>query len=334
MRETTTVTQHVAWVDLIPETETTDRYRNAAELPIQNTFSWNGIAQETLPLANYPETFTRGNKSFNLAAPEVKAGQPVPPPYYTLVVRLLNPEKTQTLAEVKQRIYVPQVVQVKWQSSGEALFRTPKVYAPDSTTSNLVYSAIYAGDSAALMEETLQRLRAYYPEDVNIRFVPFFSSDIETTKFLFVTADIRQITIADNRETYEYGVASSGLSLQRSATGLASCYLGSIYDSTFALYQEFAGGNKPSQPFPIPISSPQMLEALCRVSAHEVGHTLGLVDTTFLDGVVNNHNPGNEDQTKIMNVNTDLKWLFKPHSTVGWRPLNASYLRFILPVPK
>ena len=85
---------------------------------------------------------------------------------------------------------------------------------------------------------------------------------------------------------------------------------------------------------PTPISSSQMLDAICKVSAHEVGHTLGLVDTTYLDGVGNKHNPGAEDQTKMMNANTDLEWILNPHSPIGWRTLNSQYLEFVLPVPK
>ena len=54
--------------------------------------------------------------------------------------------------------------------------------------------------------------------------------------------------------------------------------------------------------FPIPVSSSQMLDAVCLVSAHEVGHALGLVDTTYLGGVGDMHNPGAEDQTKTMNA--------------------------------
>ena len=54
------------------------------------------------------------------------------------------------------------------------------------------------------------------------------------------------------------------------------------------------------------ISSSLILEALCRISAHEVGHALGLVDTYYLDGVGEKHNPGADDQLKMMNVSTDL----------------------------
>ena len=75
-------------------------------------------------------------------------------------------------------------------------------------------------------------------------------------------------------------------------------------------------------------------EAVCRVSAHEVGHALGLVDTTYLDGVGEKHNSGADDQSEVMNVSTDLKWLFKPHQSVGWRTLNSQYLEFVLPVPQ
>ena len=75
-------------------------------------------------------------------------------------------------------------------------------------------------------------------------------------------------------------------------------------------------------------------EELCRVSAHEVGHTLGLVDTIYLAGVGKMHNSGGEDQTKIMNINTDIEWMFNAHLPIGWRTLNSQYLEFVLPIPK
>ena len=75
-------------------------------------------------------------------------------------------------------------------------------------------------------------------------------------------------------------------------------------------------------------------EAVCRVSAHEMGHALGLIDTTHLGGMRNMHTPGAENQSKKMNVSTDLEWLFKPHQSVGWRTLNSQYLEFVLPIPQ
>ena len=82
------------------------------------------------------------------------------------------------------------------------------------------------------------------------------------------------------------------------------------------------------------ISSSLILEALCRISAHEVGHALGLVDAYYLDGVGEKHNPGADDQLKMMNVSTDLEWMFNAHPPIGWRTLNENYLMFVLPVPK
>ena len=76
-----------------------------------------------------------------------------------------------------------------------------------------------------------------------------------------------------------------------------------------------------------------MLDAICKISAHEVGHALGLVDTYYLNGVGDSHNSGTNDQTRMMNVNTELEWLFNQPSTIGWLPLNEQYLRFVLPVP-
>ncbi len=337
VRELLGTTQHVAYVDMDVSTSGVDRYGNTVDIPNQLAFTWDGIAQSSLSESEYVEKFTQGNLPFHLAAPAVAAGQPVLPPYVTLIVRLWNPDKSAVIAEARRKIYVPQVVQVRWQSSAETLFRTPKdnVYLGQTT---IVYSADYAKDSTALMQETLQRLRAYYPSSVNILFVPFFSNDVETTKFLYITPDIHKGIVADPSGTelkvYAYGMTHPVLSRQRSATGLSSCYLGSVYDSTFELYKKFAESSKIPQPFPVPISSSQMLDAICKVSAHEVGHSLGLVDTTYLDGVGRSHNPGENNQTKMMNINTDLKWLFNQHPPIGWRTLNNRYLEFVLPVPK
>jgi hypothetical protein len=332
VRITTEGTQHVAWVDMDDSTPAVDRYGAATNLPHEASFAWDGIAQNSLDQAEYAEVFTQGKNPFNLAAPAVSAGQPVPPPRVTLVVRLRNEGKTEVLAEVSREIHVPQIVQVRWETAAGSLFRTPKDHVRNGVT-NLVYSADYTGDSAALMEDTLQGLRAYYPASVNILFVPFYSANAETTKFLFITPDLRKSVDEKGRAIYQYGVAPPNDSVQRSAMGMAECFLGSIYDSTFELYKDSAERGTAS-PFPAPVSSARMLEAVCRVSAHEVGHTLGLVDTHYLDGVGRSHNPGANDQTKMMNISTDLKWLFNPHPAVVWRSLSGLYLEFVLPVPE
>jgi len=66
-------------------------------------------------------------------------------------------------------------------------------------------------------------------------------------------------------------------------------------------------------------------------SAHEVGHTLGLVDPAYLDGVGRWHNSV-ADPLKLMNGNPGKNrdaWL----SPRTWMPVNLEYLRFILPTP-
>ena len=69
-------------------------------------------------------------------------------------------------------------------------------------------------------------------------------------------------------------------------------------------------GLRPNSDF---IVQSYMLDVICKVSAHEVGHALGLVDTYYMDGVEGSHNPGPDDQTKMMNINTDLEYMFNPH---------------------
>ncbi|MGI5869855.1 MAG: hypothetical protein ACOX9C_10495 [Kiritimatiellia bacterium] len=127
VRETTAGAQHVAWIDLLPDTQAMDQRVKTTELASQNTFSWDGIAQADLPLADHPETFEHGSHPFKLAAPAVEEGRPVPPPCVTLVVRLWTPGKTEVVAEARRKIHVPQVVQVFWEPEAESLFRSPLV---------------------------------------------------------------------------------------------------------------------------------------------------------------------------------------------------------------
>ncbi len=46
------------------------------------------------------------------------------------------------------------------------------------------------------------------------------------------------------------------------------------------------------------------------------------------------HNPGANDQTKVMHCGTDLRWFFQSERVVGWRTLNRQYLEFVLSVPE
>ena len=124
-----------------------------------------------------------------------------------------------------------------------------------------------------------------------------------------------------------------------SSIGLAVCKTGSFFTSVYETYRKISGykGKRyalANPPYGCPYSADRMLSAMAVVSAHELGHFLGLVCSDFFHTLASdkkgNHNP-TDDHTKIMNHSTDsMSVTFYDHS-YEWTTLNLQYFRFILP---
>jgi hypothetical protein len=112
MRETVGGFDHVAWVDMDSHTAGTDRCHEIKAMERTAWGAWDGMAQASLGLADHPDVFTGPKGSFNRAMPAVKSGDPVPPPFYAVVARLLDADKASVLGATTNSAFVPQVARL------------------------------------------------------------------------------------------------------------------------------------------------------------------------------------------------------------------------------
>ena len=106
MRETVGGFDHVAWVDMDSTSSGTDRYHEIKATKRTAWGTWDGMAQAGLGLADHPDVFIGPKGSFNRAMPAVKSGDPVPPPFYAVVARLLDEDKSTVLGAITNAVFV------------------------------------------------------------------------------------------------------------------------------------------------------------------------------------------------------------------------------------
>ena len=148
VREVIGETQHVAWVDMDLTTTSIDRYGDTTQLSSRPSFTWDGIAQASLPLADHPDVFNGPRGSMHRAMPAVEVGQPVPPPFYTIRTRFWNDEKTAILAEENTIVFVPQVVKINYLPNVASLLATPMIVTNKSDGIITVYAGTESNDAA------------------------------------------------------------------------------------------------------------------------------------------------------------------------------------------
>ena len=328
-RETLTCWQHVAYVDMDTSTETLDQYGDTTQLSSHPVFTWDGYAQVSLPLADNFDTFNEGTNAFHRAMPAVESGKAVPPPFYTLFVTLYENDKTTIRYQETRTIYVPQVVSIQWLPEAVVLFQQPFSYYFDEGGSIELYSG-YTGGTSELITNLLQRVKDYYPPDVNIRFTANTPANDYFVKKVVVNANV-------NEFNKEFLLGNSGICERNERVGLGiRCDGGSFFASqkeTYRSYARNAGKTFVLQtsPFTIPITTETFLQAVARAIAHETGHSLGLVSSKYMrmNKEYLGHNP-EVDFDKIMNYsgNTLEQQLENPGE---WTTLNRDYLKFILP---
>ena len=112
-----------------------------------------------------------------------------------------------------------------------------------------------------------------------------------------------------------------------------------IYIANFGLsiqddYKGILSGN--GDTIPVPMTPDQFAKYIAPTIAHEIGHSLGLVDPDYLEAIANGpqkyHNL-TYTGVKLMDAG-GLYFVghrLNPDGTVYWRPDNLRYLRFILP---
>jgi len=108
--------------------------------------------------------------------------------------------------------------------------------------------------------------------------------------------------------------------------GVAQVFIGGMQGS---LFNGFIAMDEELIDTIFPVDHNAMMKLIARTAAHEIGHLLGLVDT-MLSGD-NRHNSKPLTRGEMMNRGDfgRLQWILT--DTPVWRPINASYLQFLLP---
>jgi len=324
-RETTGGFQHVAYLDMDPSTPGVSRYGDTAKLLSQCAFTWNGMARASLPLADHPDVFDGPMGSFNRAMPAIVAGSPVPPPFYTLVVRLWNPERSQIVDMVERKIYVPQVVNLVSFGGEEAFQKAVYSQGISGTNRITLYPGCTEEETSTAFAKLPAMTRAFYPPDMNLRIVMTSCVEGRRKSVLIVSG-----TTQGSRR----GDASGFRKRNERPDGDMAIYIESFWGTLKNSYDLMLRGN--NDEILLPMTSTQFAQYIAATIAHEIGHSLGLVDSDWLEatppGKQKNHNK-TWTGLKLMDAG-GLYFVghrLNPRSTAYWLPYNLSYLKFILP---
>ena len=354
MRLTTSGWQHVGWVDA-----------SLAQLGQQervwiggaaHSLLWDGIAKKSAPLADSPAVFTQGTQPFHRALPAVVSGEPLPPPYYTLFVRVRAADSPTAaiIAEGSADVYVPQVVRVTITDAAVAEFNKPIIY-PDTYWSHLigdvevnggVSETLYEGASFSkteLLKKIIDHMQAAFPSDMNIKIVS--TSVLGRHKILNITKK------KGSKSEVEGSAGETPLDSvswrNTNPGGEAEAYLDEIlyapvYAKSKVEYRmEYSVVYSPEV---FPYQPNDLTVAVAATCIHEVGHTFGLAHPN-LGHEEDGHHPSvfNEEGRRIPPVNnwhmnngivpSSYRFNKTPEKPRTWKPINAEYLRFILPKP-
>ena len=346
MRETTAGWQHVAWLDASQAAPGHQKRRHCLVGP--QTIMWDGMATEGAALAESPDVFTGGITPFHRALPQVISGEPVPPPYYTIFFRYraADSDSAEILDEANVKLYVPQVVKVEMTDAAYEEFKKPILYPttfypqllgdPEvvGCESNVL---LYAGcpdmTKSNLLSEIVETSQSFYPWNVNIRFTA--NSVIGRAKTVLVSCNYTEG--APRGEVIDENVFPNA-----DTSGMAAVYMNVVRENSSKekfkyenLSMSLAMAASCEIPTLFPFSRDNLAHAVASTSAHETGHLLGLVSEAYLGGKYNQHNPNNIINGWMMNSGsyTPCVYHLGSHSnrTRSWKPVNALYLRFILP---
>jgi hypothetical protein len=323
MRQTVGGWQHVAWVDMDPNTPGNDRYRDISgtggyTIP----FTWDGIAQTGLGLANHPDVFHGTRGSFNRAMPAIESGDPVPPPFYTVFARRLNANK-EPVEESPQRVYIPQVVKVYWHSDIEALLRNPIHSVSNTYPAEVIYPGCLAPEAFAALETLASKIAAFFPPAVNIRFVHSTEVSGQFKKIMLISDPSQD----ENRR----GITKGKNPRNQYAARTAFLYFSGFENS---LRNNFEFLLNDTDAFEFPVTVEMLMGHAAASGAHEAGHELGLVDGAYLpeDAKYFYHNEDGRGLYLMDNGGLDRMYdRLNPDFNLHWKPANRQYLEFILP---
>ena len=323
LRVTVGDTQQVAWVDMDAAQAGLNRWVDTTSLSSMETFSWDGLAQVNLPLADHPDVFVGPKGFFNRAMPKVENGEPVPPPFYTLAVRLLSPDKSCELHSAERRIYVPQVVNLLL-FGGETTFQESIDYTIEGATPVSLYEGCSANVASNVLAQLPQMAAAFFPSDVNLRIV-----STNNVKGAFKS----MVIVGETHGTHR-GDTSDFSKRNEKAHGNMAIYISSFRRTLRTNYRANLKHNYDS--IPLPMTPELFAKYIAPTVTHEIGHSLGLVDPDWLEATPDTKQRRHNLTLTRYNMMDQgglffVKHRLNPHSTAYWKSENLRYLRFVLP---
>jgi hypothetical protein len=306
--------QHIDWLDVDDDPAYGwARYVDFGTI----SFVWNGIPSlafgNSAAQAQCPDIFTGVSASFSRVLPAVSLGQCVPPPVYTAVATIRRESDGAVLCEDRQRILVPQVVKMVYDTNAVTLLRSPLIN-PESPT-NLIEQMTDV-EWNAVTTQIPSQVESFYGGSVNVRVVD-----------------------ASANPQQPYAVLRLIQGLPGNVGGEATLDFpntnpqdeGTIHVITFRESVVAAYILDPT--FSIPVLSNEHGFCFARTGAHELGHMLGLVAAGgVLNGDSGSHNRPSYTARMLMNPGSDgLTARLGREGAWGWRALNKSFLEFVLP---
>jgi hypothetical protein len=197
--------------------------------------------------------------------------------------------------------------------------------------SALVYYGCENIPLSQVLDKVIDQSNSLVPNDVNLRFASGAVAGQYKRAVIVTVEDI-------NRNIYALGFTPNEHVSWRNTRPHGICY---VYAEKARkgpceerLHTET--GINPSDTYDadlFPFTPDELATALASTAAHEVGHTLGLVHG-ILHGSSGMHNLPTLHNGWIMNRLTPDMTKFGKHATIrhSWKPLNHSYLHFILPI--
>ena len=221
---------------------------------------------------------------------------------------------------------MPQVVNIIL-SGGETAFQEP-VYSAvtNSTDKVLLYSGCTAAEADAALAQLPQMAMAFFPSDVNLRIVMSGT----------VNGAVKGVSIVgESSKATRRGDASAFRKRNERPDGEMAVYVAGFGISLRDNYAKMLSGNR--DPIPVPMNPEQFAKYVAPTVAHEIGHSLGLVDPDWLPATpLGEHRYHNENLTYRKMMDIGGLWYvghrLNPSTTEYWLPDNLRYLRFVLPV--
>jgi len=348
MRLTTSGWQHVGWIDV--STAQPGHQKRIGMINNSLTIEWDGIATESAALADSPDIFTHGTEPFHRALPQVISGEPLPPPYYTVFVRVREADSDTAPivpgCEADKTIHVPQVLKVEMSQAAYLNFCKPVIYpfsdwpkvvADPNNIHNPIFPydpVMYSGAIGMSKTEVEDMIFGYVgdliPDNVNVRVTKKNPKGrFKTIKYVLQSEDPKPVEALGHTRDFSWR--------NENPAGTAYVYVEKLrmspcYEELYALNRDIKFRYSL---FTIPFDHTNLAKACATCGTHEFIHTLGLVDKRMYGWDNHNDKSFGYDESWIMNVYQKSNHMYGMYfyKWKSYRPINILYLEFILPKP-